>query len=103
MTDKSKIDKINQLNDQIREIEYAINIFKPEANIIRGSGLKDIQGVIRIQHKSRLSIFGSRWFGWGTHKMEIELPSAMVEDIEKMLICRYDLLRSELNSLLNPA
>lgn len=103
MNDNQKISKINQLNDQIRDVEYAINVFRPEANITRGSGSKDINGIIKIERKTRLSIFGSRWFGVGTHKTEIELPSTMVEDIQKLMVDRRDKLRSELDGLLHKA
>lgn len=103
MEDNQKIKKINELQKQISDLEYAINVFKPEANITRGNGVKDIHGIIKIERKTQLSILGSRWFGVGTHKTEIELPSPMVDDIQKMMECRCNLLRAELNVLLNKA
>jgi hypothetical protein len=96
----TKIDRINELNQGIRDLEYAINVFKPGANIIRGNGSKDIRGIIRLETKTRLSILGSRWFGVGTHEVEIELPNTLVPDIEKLMIERCNLLRKELSSLL---
>jgi len=98
---KEKIGRINQLDNQIRDIEHAIRIFNPQANIIRGDGSKDIHSIIKIERKSRVSIFGSRRFGVGTHKIEIELPSSMVSDIEKIMLSRLNELRIELNNLLN--
>ncbi len=95
-----KVSRITEISQKIRDIEYAIIIFNRECNIIRGDGSKDIKGIIRIHRKTRVSLFGSRWFGLGTHVKEIELPSTIVDDIETLLIQRRNLLQNELDNLI---
>ena len=64
-------------------MKYFLNTFKEEANIVRGSGSRDINGVVKIQTDKKISIFGSRWIGFGHHKVELELPVGMISVIEK--------------------
>lgn len=89
MTIDDKIKKINEIRSEITE-----------ANIIRGDGSRDILGVIKLKHESKISIFGSRWFGVGTHINEIVLPTTMVDDIQKLMMSRCKSLHDELSTLL---
>ena len=93
------IKKAERLAKSINDMKYFINTFNEEANIVRGSGSRDINGVVKIQTDKNISIFGSRWFGCGTHKVELELPVGMISVIEKCYKEKLKELENELEQL----
>ena len=80
--DNITLKKANDLKSRIKEVKQFLEVFKESANIKRGSGSTDIDGWFKIETKKRISILGTRWFGLGSHKAEIDIPFDMVEMLE---------------------
>lgn len=97
---KAEIERINQLDECTIRLKNFINIMDSTKNIQRKTGW-DIRGIIRMKKHFAFSIYGSRWFGVGTHKEEIIIPNEMVEDLKQMAINRLNAVEVELKSLVN--
>lgn len=80
--DNKTLKKANDLKARINEVKQFLQVFKESANVKRGSGSTDINGWFKIETSKKISILGSRWFGLGSHKTEIDVPFDMVEMLE---------------------
>lgn len=87
------LQEANELTEKIEEIDYFLETVNPKYNIMRGSGRKDINAFIKIK--------ASRWFGFGTHISEIEVPFNLITELYKMAKIKKDRLTKELDTILN--
>ena len=78
----NNLPKANEIIREIIEIQNFLNVFDLEKNVKRGSGF-DIQGVIKIEKKTKISVLGKRYFGLGigTNKVEITIPNSLLSAI----------------------
>jgi len=98
----SKIDRINELKESIRKIEYFNNqIIDPEKNIRRGSGSYDINVCLKVKSVKSYSIFGSRYIGGGSHAKQIDVPNELISGLQSLTATYLIDLQTELNSLLS--
>lgn len=89
----------NDLQKSISELEYFLLVFDANKNVVRGSGSKDINGILKIKTTTSISILGSRWFGIGSHKTDLEIPFDLIDPIEQVFKERLDSLKRTFNSL----
>lgn len=95
-----KLQLINKLAEEIRDLEHFIHtldIGKPEK---RGNGLFDTNAIITKKELKSVSIFGSRYFGAGTHEQSITVPNTMIIDLVKLAKTQLRALQTEYNSYL---
>lgn len=95
---RENIRKANDLNKRINEVESFLLVFMESANVRRGNG-NDITGFIKTKTTKEISFIGSRWFGCGTHKTEIEIPYDMVEGLESVFLDKLIDLKLQLKEL----
>lgn len=94
-----KIETVNKLVNQIKELHYFLITTEPLWNVQRGSGSYDINSLIKVKTVKTFSIFASRWFGCGTHKSEIEVPNTLIESLHSNAKALKDKLEKQLNDL----
>jgi hypothetical protein len=97
--DREKIKKAQDLQQRIDDINEFLMVFDANHNFRRGDGSKDIRGIVKIKTKKTISIFGTRWFGCGTLKKEIDIPFDMVNGIWAQWLHSLKLLEDELKGL----
>lgn len=92
------IDTANQLKAEIDDLKRFI--YAVDANqITRGSGRKDINVLFKVTTAKSISIFGSRSFGIGSHKAEIEVPDMLLSEVSKQAKALLGNKENELNNL----
>ena len=91
--------KANKLQEEIDKIEYFLKTIDPDKNVKRGSGEWDIDVVIKTKTTKEFSILGSRWFGLGSHKEEIEFPNELMFSLYELCLERLLNKRDELKNL----
>ncbi len=93
---------LNQARDleaRISEVKYFLRVFKESVNIRRGNGSRDIEGWITVKRSKKVSIFGSRWFGLGSHTTEIDIPFDLVEVLEQAFDEKLQYLETKFENL----
>lgn len=98
---KENLEKTQRLIHDIKEMEEFLEVFCDFKNIKRGDGTRDITGLIKINTETKISIFGSRYYGIGRKEKEISLPYEMVSVIEKSYYEKLNELNNVLHILLN--
>jgi hypothetical protein len=92
------IKRINTLYKEISELKYFLTTLDSR-QVIRGDGFKDILSFIKIETVTKVSIFGSRRFGCGSHKSTIQVPDSMIPEIVSLAKDRLKQLQDEYDSL----
>ena len=95
------IAEINQLQKDIRDLDYFIMTVDPYKNVQRGNGSFDINCVLKKKEDISYSIFGSRWIGMGHHEKEIQIPNTMVKNLNNLAQQLMLSKQKKLNELLN--
>ena len=90
--------QLNDIEKRITDMQQMLLVFNSQKNIRRGVG-NDINGLLRFETKKTLKIFGTRWIGFGCHKVEFELPYDMVEPLEKLIASQILKLKYEYEQL----
>lgn len=89
------IDKAIQLRDEIKDLEHFINRV---LNIDEVS-IKHISCGLVKYTETKYTLFGSRYFGLGSHKQEVNIPNTLLNDIKSISELRLKHLKDELNAL----
>lgn len=76
-----KVIQANNLKREISELEYFLTTVDPYKQVQRGSGTWDVNAILKKKINIFYSVFGSRWFGCGTHEQNIVVPPALIDDL----------------------
>jgi hypothetical protein len=92
---KEILTRANELEKEIKEIEY----FLTTLGITDKKHSKFKSAFISIENKKTISLFGSRYFGYGSHNSNIIIPSVLLEDLVKVVKKRLYSLEKEYKNL----
>ncbi len=96
---ESDLKRAKILVDVISEINNFLRVIDPDKNLKRGSGSWDINAIFKIETINKFKIFGSRWFGLGVSRQEINIPNELI-DILHSEVLKYKIeLQEELKSI----
>lgn len=75
---KEDINKANQIRQDLKELEY----FAENINCCWGN----TKMVVKRKCEVKYSVFGSRYFGWGTHEQEIKVPNKLIAHMDAAVV-----------------
>ena len=78
-----KIQELVKQEKEIRELESFL--FTLDTCKRANTRQPNVHAIIKTKTTKEFSIFASRWFGWDTHRSEIEVPDSILEDLEMVL------------------
>lgn len=90
------LQKLNDLDKRIKEMENALSVFSNFHNVRRGIG-NDIKSKLVVKTEKSLHILGRRWFGCGNYETEFILPFDMVQPLERLIKSKISELEKEYN------
>jgi hypothetical protein len=95
-----KLRKANELKAKIEELDEFLKTINPRWNVQRGSGLWDINVVLKTKSHESFSIFGSRWFGLGTRNDEVRIPNTVIDELYQVFQKKRNQLQKTFNELI---
>lgn len=100
MDEKKVLQKAKKLDKEINELEYFLHTVTRYNDSI--SGITSVKVFMKQSIVKKVSFFGSRFFGCGTHEQEIQVPNRLRNDLIDLAYKRLSELESEYKSLLTP-
>ena len=89
--DIKNIQRANEIKKELHDLDYFIE------NI--NGRWRETKMVLKIKNNFSYSIFGSRYFGGGSHEKEIKIPSKVIDRITAEAILWKNELEKEIESL----
>lgn len=93
-----KLDRANKLSEEIKELNYFLTtvIEFDEKDL----GVESTRVFMTKKVKTSISLFGSRWYGWGTHEQTIKIPDCVRNMIIGYVRSQKEALEKELEELI---
>lgn len=76
-----KLEQANKLKADLKDIDLFLFTINPQWDVQRGSGSYDIDVLLKTENQKSFKLFGTRWFGCGTHKSEIRIPNILLVNL----------------------
>lgn len=94
-----KLNLANQLKEEIKELEWfteRVNCFNED------STQKDrfLTLILKTKTESKFSIFGSRWYGYGSQTSDINIPNSLAFKINELAKEEMNIKINKLNNII---
>lgn len=89
--DIKNIKRANEIKEELDDLDYFIKNINGRWN--------ETKMFLKIKNTFSYSVFGSRYFGGGSHEKEIKIPSTIIDKITSEAILWKNELENEMRSL----
>lgn len=96
----NNLDEANRISKEIKELKWFINhvnSYDDDSEQVH----HHLKLVLKIETTKRVSIFGSRWFGYGHQEGEIKIPTSLAFKVREMARKHLKEKEADLKKLIN--